>query len=85
MTVVPVVITYNEEAKLIRNMIKYKRNLTDADLLDYYHNISGRYMITRICNIQNLMRSTAHGPQWPTYILRCRPYLACLLFSNEKA
>ena len=31
------------------------------------------------------MHITAHGPLWPAYLMRHGPFLARLVFSNEKA
>jgi len=43
----------------------------------------GRYIIYNYMRF--FQRITAHGPLWPAYLMRHRPFLARLVFSNEKA
>ena len=42
------------------NLVQYKRNSNDTDLLDNAHIYCGAGQ--KICTTQNLMRSTARGP-----------------------
>jgi len=54
-------------------------------VLNYHNTIHLYHYTTKICTTQDLLRSTVHGPLWPAYVLRRGPFLARLIFLNEKA
>lgn len=56
----------------------YKGNLTDTDLIYYYHIMDLNCYTKKICTTQNLPNSTVHGRLNAAFLVH-------LVFSNEKA
>jgi len=69
---------------------KYKQNLIDTDLLDYYHIINAPiWLYDKRYALQWLHKTTwcrlCMACLWPAYLMWRRPFLGHVVFANEKA